>query len=688
MQGAGRRKFVFTYKENLNVQTAVSMNIKILSYPHKYTEKEFYPLAYRYMYLSRRMDTRFVELFRKGLVKGTVAISSGTEATTVGMTFPLRSGKDIVSLLHRDLGGHLVLGASTFKLMCQYMANSGSPTHAREGNVHHGDVVQRRFPMISHLGNMLAVTVGGVWSARKNGEEVVGLNVIGDGGSSTGDFHESLNLASVHKVPVLYIIENNHYAFSTPTKYQYNCKRLSDRAYGYGIKGVTVDGTDVWKVYCAVCAALDEMKATALPYIIESRCLRLEGHAVYDNAEYVNVDERAEWLKREPLRKARKQVVRISGYSEEAILAIENEMNDMVEDAISSALAVPRPDPVAPPWNIFAPLKTRKCAPFKKASVKNGNAVTLALDYLLGNNSTAVLLGQDVGRYGAAFKTCKGLFDKYGHERVVDFPICESGTAGFVLGASQTGMLPIMEFQFADFCTGAVTQIGLNAATWYFRTGSPAQILFRMPSGAGIGLGAFHSGEFEGLWSRFPGLKLFYPTTPQETFEALVAGFYDPNPCIVFEHKLLYWTRGGDIDFDGDIEALYRPRCYSQGEDITIIAWGAMADLALLAVKETPYTAEVWNPFILNPLYVDQIGKSVEKTGRLLVVQESGKTAGIGNQIIGMLSALRFKYFKTAPSIVSSPDTPVPFAKELESHYLPDKQRVINAIEMVVGGNS
>ena len=199
------------------------------------------------MFRSRRLEERLLELFQKGYVKGTVASSVGNEATTIGMSMPLRPGRDVLSLLHRDLGAHLLLGATPYQLLCQYLANAESPTHACEGNVHHGDAASRRFPMISHLGKMLSLVVGGTWAARRNGEQVFGLAVIGDGGTSTGEFHESLNIASVHKVPVLFLIENNHYAFSTPTSVQYNCRRLSDRAIGYGISGRTIDGTDPWR---------------------------------------------------------------------------------------------------------------------------------------------------------------------------------------------------------------------------------------------------------------------------------------------------------------------------------------------------------------------------------------------------------------------------------------------------------
>jgi len=649
-------------------------------YPSRLEEKDFYPLAYRFMCLSRMMDERFFELFKKGHVKGTVIISKGGEATSVGMTMPLRPKKDVVSLLHRDLAGHMILGMSPRALMCQFMANAESPTHGREGNVHHGDAASRRLPMISHLGNMLAPAVGATWAARRNGEDVFGLAVIGDGGSSTGDFHESLNLASVRKVPVLFMIENNHYAFSTPTRLQYNCTNLSDRAAGYGIEGETIDGTDVWGVYQAVLKALDRMHETSLPYLIESDCLRLQGHAAYDNAEYVTDEERKSWLAREPVSKARAKLKEVSGYSEQDISALEQEMGRELDETVKSCLSVARPDPDNPPWHVFAPAERKKVDAFSARKVKYGGAVNKALDYILDRNPQAVLLGQDIGPYGSAFKTCKGLFEKYGPGRVFDMPICESATIGFALGASQTGGRPIVEFQFADFGTEAVTQLGLNSGSWYFRGGMPAPMLVRFPCGAGITLGAFHSGEYEGLWSRFTGLKLLYPATPQEVFEALVAGFYDPNPCLVFEHKLLYWSKEGDIDFDGNLEAVFRPRQYSQGDDLTVVAMGAMVDAASIAVARSGCCADMWNPFILRPSVLEPIIDSVRRTGRLIVVQESNRVAGLGEHLIAGIVRACFSELKCPPQLVAGPETPVPFARELESHYIPGPDAIAGVI--------
>ncbi len=660
--------------------------VRLPRYPEKLTRERLIPIAYRYMYLSRRMDETFKELFQKGHVKGTVILSQGNEATTFGMSLPFRPGTDVLSLLHRDLGAHLVQEVSPLSIFCQYMANERSPTHGREGNVHHGNAAERRFPMISHLGNMLAPVVGAVWGARQGGGKAMGLAVAGDGCCSTGDFHESVNIASVHHVPVLFLIENNHYAFSTPTRLQYHCGTLSDRAHGYGIEGKTIDGTDVWQVYSAVFDALASMETDSLPRVIECMTVRLEGHAAYDKAEYVTDEERRRWLEAEPLSRTRVELASC-GYGESRISSLEHRIDTLVEETALEALRFGRPSPKIHLGPVFAgPVDSGPLPLFRSDRMRNLNAVNAALEYILTHFPSAVLLGQDIGPYGSAFKSCKGLYDKFGPRRVIDMPIAESATVGFCLGASQTGRLPIMEFQFADFGTEAVTQLGLNAGTWFFRTDRPAPVLFRMPCGGGITLGAFHSGEYEGLWSRFPGLKLFYPVTPQEMFEAVIAGFMDPNPCVVFEHKLLYGgSRQEPVFFDGDYRQVWRSRRYTEGAELTIIAFGAMAESVVSVVKEHGYSAEVWNPFILQPLDLDPLIDSIRKTGRLLVVQESGETAGLGDRLISLICRKAFGALKTEPRIVASPDAPVPFARELEQCHIPDTTRINLEIAQMIG---
>ena len=652
--------------------------------PHVLLPEAFYPLAYPAMFLSRQLEARLLDLFRKGYVKGTVTSSAGNEATAVGAAMPLQPNVDTVALLHRDFIAHLLMGATPYQLVCQYLANAESPTHGREGNVHHGDAAHRRMPMMSHLGRMLSVAVGGTWAARRNGEDAVGLAVIGDGGSSTGEFHEAINLAAVRRVPVLFLVQNNHYSFSTPTELQFRCKHLSDRAAGYGIAGKTIDGTDPWEVYTTVQQALTLMQADPEPMILECQALRLHGHAAYDKGDYVPREKLDAWWQRDPLPATRQRLLDISGYSERDVAELEAEIEATIDETIRKALPVARPEPNRQVWTSYSSNARSQVAPFTAPKAKNGDAVRLALHYILEHNERAFLAGQDVGTYGSAFKTCKGLLERFGPERVLDMPICEGATVGFALGASQVGAEPILEFQFADFSTEATTQIGLNAGTWFFRAGRPAPILMRLPCGGGLTMGPFHSGEFEGLWSCFPGLKLLYPATPQETFEALLAGFYDRNPCLVLEHKLLYWSQGGSIDFDGNLADLWRPRRYTEGDKLTVVALGAMIRDVLTAAEEMGGGIEVWNPFVLRPLNLDPIRQSLAKTGRLLVVQECSPSAGIGHRLLGQLCCEARTSLKCAPELVAAPDVPVPFAPELESYYRPNPGKIVAAMRRLI----
>jgi 2-oxoisovalerate dehydrogenase E1 component len=650
-------------------------------FPQRLAPEAFYAAVYPLMFLSRRMEERMLELYQKGYVKGTVTVGIGNEGVCAGMALPLRPGRDVVSFLHRSFLAHLLFGMTPEQSFCQYLANADSPTHGREGNVHHGQAAARRFPMISHLGKMLSLVVGGTWAARCSGEDVFGLAVIGDGGSSTGEFHEALNLASVHRVPVLFLIENNYYAFSTPIEAQYHCRQLSDRAAGYGIEGKTIDGTDAWAVYSAVWEALEAMHAEPGPRLLECMTLRLYGHAAYDKGDYISPETMARWRQRDPLSAARRKLQELCGFSEEKISTLEIRVEEEIPAALNVALARPRPEARTQSWTALATSDPQRVEPFQAAKLKNGEAVNQALAYLLARNPRAFVMGMDVGRYGSAFKTCKGLIDRFGPERVIDMPICESGIVGFALGASQVGGRPIVEFQFADFSTETTTQLGLNAGSWYYRSGQPAPILLRLPCGGGLTMGAFHSGEFEGLWSRFPGLKLLYPATAQELFEALVAGFYDPNPCLVFEHKKLYWSKSGPVDFDGDLASVWRPRQYTEGKDVTVTALGAMAHEALAAAGKAARSLEVWNPLVLQPLSLEPIIRSVQKTGRLLVVQECGATQGLGETLISRIVQEAFSSLKTPPRLLAAPDVPVPFAPELEAYYRPNSEKILAAVE-------
>ena len=458
------------------------------------------------MFLSRRMEDRLLELFQKGYVKGTVTMSAGNEATAAGMTMPLRPGRDVVSLLHRDFVGHLLLGrhASRVALPVHGQCRESRRTPARE-TATTATSRARRLPMISHLGKMPSLVVGGTWAARRAGEDVFGLAVIGDGGSSTGEIHETMNIASVRKVPVLFIIQNNHlflfhaHELAVPLpasgrsgarlRHQWADDQRHRRLGGLfgGLRRLGDDAGHVAaghdRVHDAAALRPCRLRQGRLraggndARVARARSVAGRAAEVDGNLRHVGGGGRGH---------------RAGGRGESAVGAGPG-------DAGRPA----RPDG-QPHGRIRRGDAAAAVKPYHTPRVKNGEAVGRALDYLLENNPQAFLFGLDVGVYGSAFKTCKGLIERHGADRVMDMPLCESALVGFALGASQADAKPIMEFQFGDFSTEAVSQLGLNAGTWYFRTGQPAPLLMRLPCGGGLTMGAFHSGEYEGLWSRFP----------------------------------------------------------------------------------------------------------------------------------------------------------------------------------------
>ena len=524
-------------------------------FPKRMSPEDLFPIAYLFMYLARRLEERVFELYQKGCVKGTVTIGIGNEATTVGMSIPFRPGKDVVSLLHRDFAAHLLFGATPRQLLCQYLANVESPTHGREGNVHHGDASRRRLPMISHLGKMLSLVVGGTWGARQNGEDVFGLAAIGDGGSSTGEFHEAMNIASVLKVPVLFLIENNHYAFSTPTSAQYRCARLSDRAIAYGIRGRTIDGTDVGGVYDAVFDAMESMQRDSMPVVIECMSLRLHGHAAYDKATYVDPARQDQWQREDPLPNTRRRLRGEFGLSEADVDALECEAEAEIHAALAQSLrraaraAGPRLESL---WRRLRAVG--EALPCGEGEKRRRRATGLGIPAgeqpprlpCRTRRGSLRLCFQDLQRAARSLRPRPG--DRHAVGRI--------GNHGVRPGRVADGRRADRRIPIRGFLHRVRQPVGAQRRHLVLPRGGEAPILVRLPCGGGLTMGAFHSGEFEGLWSRFPGLKLLYPATPQETFEALLAGFYDRNPCLVFEHKLLYWSHGGDIDFDGDLSAV------------------------------------------------------------------------------------------------------------------------------------
>ncbi len=646
--------------------------------------------TYAWMQLARAGDNRILDLFRQGLIKGTVTGGQGNEALIVPLSLLADKAVDVISFSHRGFGGHLIWSGHLCDHLCQYFANAGSPTKAREGNIHHGDPSARSLPMISHLGIMLSNVVGATHSQRMLGRPAVGFAFFGDGSSSTGDVHESLNLAALLGVPVVFVIENNQYAYSTPVSEQFACPALHERARGYGMESLALDCSDPENVLKILGAAIAKARETSRPILIEARTFRLRGHAAYDTCDYMQPGEADAILASDPLPKFRQK---LAGAGLKGKLdALDAGIAAFVEASVKAAMSFPAPDPAGMEADVFAPAapalpwKPEPAAPEKMTMAQ---ALNLGLRKLLAERPESLLLGQDIGTYGGAFKVTEGLLGEFGRPRVFNTPLAESACTGYALGLAVNSHRPVEEFQFADFATDATTQIVLNAATYHFRSGQGCPVVFRLPCGGGLTFGSFHSQELESALLSFPGLKALYPSNPQDAFNALLAAYEDGNPVILFEHKGLYRRGKHAVQWDAHYRQVWQPKRLREGTRATFVTYGEMVLVAQEAcdyfAAEYETTFDLFDLRALSPLRLDAIKESLIRTGRLIVLHEGRRTHGFGAELVARLTEEHFGQMKAAPLRLGSLDLPVPFAPELEAVHRPDKDKVIEAITAWMG---
>jgi 2-oxoisovalerate dehydrogenase E1 component len=646
---------------------------------------------YAWMFLARTADNRILDLFRQGLIKGTVTGGQGNEGLIVPLALLADKTIDVVSFTHRGFGGHLIWSGHLCDHLNQYFANAHSPTKAREGNIHHGDPANRSLPMISHLGAMLGPVLGATDSQRRLGHSAVGFAILGDGSSSTGDTHEAMNLAALLSLPVLFVIENNRYAYSTPISEQYAAgTELWRRAAGYGMEGFAIDATDVEATARTLAAAIEKVRTTRRPMLIEAHTLRLRGHAAYDTCDYLKTGENDEFFACDSLPKFRAKLV--ANGSGAQVAAIETELTAFIEACVTTGLATPRPKPVDLEKELFAPASPPfpwKHEPSAPVQMNLAQAINAALRKILTERPESLVLGQDIATYGGAFKVTDGLLKDFGRPRVFNTPLAESTCTGYAIGLAVNGHRPIEEFQFADFVTEATTQITLNAATMHFRSGAACPLVLRLPCGGGLTFGSFHSQELESFLLSMPGLKGLYPSTPQDAFNATLAAYEDNNPVILFEHKALYRRGRQLVVWDPNYREVWNPKQLRKGDYATLITYGEMTHFAEEAcdyfAAEYEKRFDLFDLRALSPLKLDPIKASLARTHRLVVLHEGRRTHGFGAELVARLTEEYFNVLESAPLRIAALDLPVPFAPELEHAFRPTKEKIIDAITAWLG---
>tara|TARA_R110002020_G_scaffold387546_1_gene598256 strand:- start:59678 stop:61684 length:2007 start_codon:yes stop_codon:yes gene_type:complete len=627
---------------------------------------------YKCMLKPRLIEEKMLILLRQGKVSKWFS-GIGQEAISIGVTKALLDDEYILPM-HRNLGVFTTRNVPLYRLFSQWQGKMNGFTKGRDRSFHFGTQEYKIIGMISHLGPQLGVADGIALAHKLKKEKRITAVFTGEGGSSEGDFHEALNVAAVWDLPVLFCIENNGYGLSTPLNEQYRCENLVDRAIGYGIEGHIIDGNNIVEVYNRISEIVTDMRENPRPVLIEFKTFRMRGHEEASGTKYVPLDLMESWGKKDPLINFKNFLLREGILSTERNDDLINSINKEIENAIEEAFAESEiiPDTKLELADVFAPHEFIEVKPQTEIkSIRFIDAIAQSIDQAMGRFPDLVIMGQDIAEYGGVFKITKGLVGKYGKERVRNTPICESAIVETAMGLSINGMKAIVEMQFADFVSSGFNPIVNYLAKSHYRWGQAADVVIRMPCGAGVGAGPFHSQTNEAWFTHTPGLKVVYPAFPYDAKGLLAAAIEDPNPVLYFEHKALYRTIAQEVPQSYFTMPIGKATILKTGERATIVTYGAGVHWALdLLDKDSKYAVDLIDLRTLQPLDMDAIITSLEKTNRLLILTEDIGFGGLASDIAAIIAENCFEFLDAPIMRVTSLDTPIPFASALEENYL------------------
>jgi 2-oxoisovalerate dehydrogenase E1 component len=638
---------------------------------------------YKSILFPRMIEEKMLVLLRQGKISKWFS-GIGQEAIAVGVTKALDSDEWVMPL-HRNLGVFTSRNMPLSKLFKQWQGNKDGYSKGRERSFHFGSASDHICGMISHLGPQMAIADGVALAHKLKKEQKVSVAFTGDGGTSEGDFHEALNVAAVWDLPVIFIIENNGYGLSTPTNEQYRCKNLVDKAIGYGIEGIQIDGNNILEVYETIKGVREFCIKNQKPYLIECMTFRMRGHEEASGVKYVPKYLFEEWEKKDPIKNyeewLKKENILSEGEITEIKVTTKNHIELELKIGFESAPIIP--DTLEEIWDVYA---SRVDSPemiidnsFANDNIVKGlqsekkyiNAISDALEQSLIRYDNLVLMGQDIAEYGGAFKVTEGFLEKFGKERIRNTPICESAIVGASLGLSLSGIKSMMEMQFSDFATVGFNQIINNLAKIHYRWGQNADVVIRMPTGGGVGAGPFHSQSNEAWFVHTPGLKIVYPSTPIDAKGLLIAAINDPNPVLFFEHKALYRSVSGLVPDDYYEIEIGKAKHVKLGDEVSIITYGAGVHWAIEYQKQNPSRSiDILDLRTLLPLDYEAIKNSAIRTGKVLILHEDSLIGGIGGEISAWITENCFQYLDAPILRCASLDTPIPFNIDLEKNFM------------------
>ncbi len=640
---------------------------------------------YKMMLKPRLIEEKMLILLRQGKISKWFS-GIGQEAISVGITAVLDKDEYIMPM-HRNLGVFTGRNIPLERLFSQWQGKANGFTKGRDRSFHFGTQEYHIVGMISHLGPQFGVADGiALANKLKNNNKVCAV-FTGDGGTSEGDIHEALNVASVWKLPVLFCIENNGYGLSTPTSQQFNCENLSDRAHGYGMESHIIDGNNILEVYTKLNELVADVRVNPRPVLLEFKTFRVRGHEEASGTKYVPKELLQSWDLKDPLLNYT-TFLKTQGVLTEEIEAISKaSIVKEIQDGLDIAFAEPPIESTTTNElnDVFHQFEYKEIKENNESNdLRLVDAISDSLRQSMQRHDNLVLMGQDIADYGGVFKITDGFLEEFGEDRVRNTPICESAIVSAAMGLSINGYKSMMEMQFSDFVTSGFNPIVNLLAKSNYRWNQKADVVIRMPCGAGVGAGPFHSQTNEAWFTHTPGLKVVYPAFPYDAKGLLATSIEDPNPVLFFEHKALYRSIRQDVPTNYYTLPLGKASLINEGNDVSVITYGAGVHWALDTLKELKHiSVDLIDLRSLAPLDTDAIYNSVNKTGKVMILQEDSMFGGIASDIAAMIMENCFEKLDAPVKRLASLDTPIPFAANLEADYLPKNKFKNDLLELL-----